>query len=240
MRSWFALAWFALSMLGTGCALVHDAARNVVLSIETPIEAHREKARDRRWAEAAWMNVAMKGEAHYSVDYAKGFKYGFAEYLYRGGEGELVLVPPNHYRNIRYQTPEGYAAIQDWFNGYRQGSIAARDSGARNCITGPPAFSAAASGSIPAPPPAVQERPPEPRPIPLAVQRVVPERLAPPVPSTIAGASANFVPSEPSEPIKPSAAPNLDAEDIPRARIIGSRVAPLSLKERLIRAATPN
>ena len=72
------------------------------------------------------------------MDHAEGFKDGFAEYLFRGGDGESNLVAPLHYRQIKYQSPEGYAAIQDWFSGYRHGASAARASGAPvTCRTAP-------------------------------------------------------------------------------------------------------
>jgi hypothetical protein len=131
---------FGWSMLCSGCALMEDAARNSIQAIRTPIEEHRESARNRRWAEAAWESVCSAGPANYTMDHAQGFKDGYAEYLFRGGDGESSLVAPLHYRNAKYQSPEGYAAIQDWFSGYRHGASAARESGAREWITGPSAL----------------------------------------------------------------------------------------------------
>ena len=128
------------SMLCAGCALVEDSAHNVVVAMRTPIAEHRESARNRRWAEAAWDSVCSAGPGAYTKDHVEGFKDGFAEYLFRGGDGESSLVAPLHYRQIKYQSPEGYAAIQDWFSGYRHGASAARASGARQWITGPSAL----------------------------------------------------------------------------------------------------
>ena len=138
MRPSYALWLLGMSMAGSGCALVEDGTRNVCLAISTPIEIHREKARNEKWAEAAWQNVCMKdGPTTHAADFARGFKDGFAEYLFRGGNSEPPLVAPLRYRHIRYQTGHGYQAIQDWFAGFRTGASAARDSGARRWITGP-------------------------------------------------------------------------------------------------------
>src|SRR5689334_10166549 len=146
MRPGVALVWITLTAVGSGCAFMEDGTRNLVLCAKKPIEIHHEKARNREWAEQAWLGVSRN--ANYSPDYAQGFKDGFAEYLFRGGDGEISLAPPLHYRNIRYQTAEGYAAIQDWFSGYRHGTLVARDSGARQWITGPSALRSAANNPI--------------------------------------------------------------------------------------------
>jgi hypothetical protein len=135
MRPARALLLLGLSIVSSGCALMEDATRNAYVALSTPYEVHREIARNRRWAEAAWLMAG--GQEPHSEDYAQGFKDGFVEYLYRGGDGEPPLVAPLHYRHARYQTPLGYQAIQDWFAGYRQGAAAAKASGARQWITGP-------------------------------------------------------------------------------------------------------
>src|SRR5205807_2557372 len=75
--------------------------------------------------------------SEHSEDYAQGFKDGYAEYLYRGGDGEPPLLPPKRYRHVRYQTPQGYMAAEDWFAGYRHGAAVAHHTGARRWITGP-------------------------------------------------------------------------------------------------------
>ena len=138
MKSARALWLLGLSIACSGCALVEDAGRNFCVAVSTPAEVHREKARNEKWAEASWQMTCMKdGPGTHSVDFARGFKDGFAEYLFRGGDCEPPIVAPLHYRHARYQTPQGYQAIQDWFEGYRLGATTARDSGARRWIVGP-------------------------------------------------------------------------------------------------------
>src|SRR3974390_3207027 len=109
MRHALALALIGLSTACSGCALVQDSCHNVMVGIKTPIEEHHERARNRQWAEAAWqqVNTTCSG-AGVSEDYARGFKEGFAEYLFRGGNGEPPLVAPARYRDARYQTQQGY------------------------------------------------------------------------------------------------------------------------------------
>jgi hypothetical protein len=242
MNPRFALAWFALGILSSGCALWHDGTRNLVLSIKAPLEAHHEKARNRQWAEDAWLTVA-KGT--YSKDYADGFKDGFADYLFYGGDGELPLTPPLHYRSVRYQNPQGYAAIQDWHHGYRHGAGVARDSGAREWITGPSPLTSLSGAAPPKPAPAVaapliELPPPEPVPVPPAVQpkseqasdkapinaRIADVFVAPPTGTRLE------VPAEPLPESQPT-------PDTTKARITGVREAPM--RARITRTAvTPN
>jgi hypothetical protein len=138
MRPAHALWLLGLSIALSGCALVEDASRNIHVACATPREERQEKARNQEWAEEAWQTVCKDaGASGHSPDFAQGFKDGFAEYLFRGGNGELPLAAPLRYRDVGYQNPQGYQAIQDWFEGYRLGSARAHDSGARKWITGP-------------------------------------------------------------------------------------------------------
>jgi len=132
-------AWLiAFCILSPGCALFEDATHNAWFGVTSQVGAHREKHRNRQWAEQAWQAACMTldGELR-NGDYADGFKDGYAEYLFRGGDGEPPLVAPAHYRHYRYQTSQGYQAVEHWFAGYRHGASAARASGARRLITGP-------------------------------------------------------------------------------------------------------
>ena len=138
MRPVYALVLLGLSILSSGCALIEDSNRNLFVALSTPIETHREMARNRSWAEAAWQKErCTQGFAERTEDYAQGFKEGYAEFLFRGGDGEPPLVAPLRYRHIRYQNANGYLAIENWFAGYRHGAAIARDTGARSWVTGP-------------------------------------------------------------------------------------------------------
>src|SRR5262249_41817669 len=64
----------------------------------------------------------------YSKDYARGFRNGYADYLRYRGPGTPPPIPPKCYWNQHYQTPEGHAAIEDWYAGFLHGANAARES----------------------------------------------------------------------------------------------------------------
>lgn len=46
-------------------------------------------------------------------------------------------VPPESYRRKKYMTPEGMAAIEDWYAGFRHGAATAMASGLRNLVVLP-------------------------------------------------------------------------------------------------------
>jgi hypothetical protein len=210
MRPPFALLLFGLTFLGSGCALFGDASRNIGVSLARPVEQKREWQRNYQWAEQAWAeSCAADGATARSEDYAAGFKDGFAEYLFRGGNGEPPLVAPLRYRGFRYQTPEGYQAIDDWFAGYRHGASAAKKSGAREWITGPSSLRAGVSG---AQPPAATPASPE-------VLPGAPENPAPQVLPRRIGDSA--------PPQQPAPAARLATLGLPRSA--GSELPPSEL-----------
>jgi hypothetical protein len=138
MRVPFAVCVLGLALLSSGCALLCDGAGMVLYRTRQALDDCREWMRDKRLAAAAWDEVRKteSGRA-YSEDHAAGFRDGFADYLYEGGTGEPPLVPPASYRTPRYQTAEGYQAVQEWFAGYRHGAAAARQSGLRRWLTSP-------------------------------------------------------------------------------------------------------
>ncbi len=141
MRKRLGFVLVGLGLLGSGCSLITDATCLTVFTVRQTAEDFGESIRNRRWADFAWED-AKRADLHraYSEDYACGFKDGFTNYLYRGGHGEPPPLPPAHYRKVRYQTPQGYRAIEDWFAGFRHGAAAARQSGYRYWVTGPSAL----------------------------------------------------------------------------------------------------
>jgi hypothetical protein len=77
----------------------------------------------------------------YSVHFARGFKDGYADYLYAGGTGDPPVAPPWRYRKVTYETPQGVQAVEDWFAGFRQGAYAAYTTGYRQFVVVPAAVS---------------------------------------------------------------------------------------------------
>lgn len=150
MRLVVMLSICGLSFLGSGCALVHDTATSFAFSLARPVEECLEKYENKKAAKAAWWEVSAEGE--YSEHYGKGFKHGFAEYLFRGGNGQPPVVAPPCYRSICYQNPEGHEMVQDWFAGYRHGADAAKQSGLRRFIIAPSALANLAAAPDPVAP----------------------------------------------------------------------------------------
>ena len=144
------LLWIiGLGLIGSGCSVVSTATTVVSSRMKDTIEGAVEQRRNQAWAKAAWDEdrAANPGVA-YSDDHAKGFKTGFTEHLYRGAVLPPPL-PPEGYRRARYQTPEGYRAIEDWFAGFRHGALVAQAGGYRHYVTGPSSL----RPPIPVPPP---------------------------------------------------------------------------------------
>src|SRR5947199_55502 len=123
MRVRLALGILGLVVLGgPGCSLVGSATHLAAYRARQALDDCAERQRNERWANEAWQAVRSACPYQpFSDDHARGFKDGFARFVYRGGDGEPPPLPPSNYRTVRYQTPQGYQAIEDWFAGYRHG-----------------------------------------------------------------------------------------------------------------------
>jgi hypothetical protein len=147
MRTKLALGILALSTFSSGCGPITLATRTLMVEpihYCTTADNILEWRRDYKLAEAAWKEIEKATSASvepqplpHSPDYAKGFKDGFADYLYAGGTGEPPPLPPRQYWRMGYKTPEGHQAIEDWFAGFRHGAAAAWASGYRQWVTVP-------------------------------------------------------------------------------------------------------
>lgn len=124
--------------VGIGLEVFRYSTQNL---IEAPLSARDdcvERSRNRRLAEEAWKDVQQAApDQPYTVHYARGFKDGFADFLYAGGSGEPPVVPPRPYQGVAYETPEGQQAVENWFAGFRHGARAAQESGLRNLVVVP-------------------------------------------------------------------------------------------------------
>jgi hypothetical protein len=136
MKGKLTLVVLALTGFNSGCALIQDGVSNACTEIRDCVDDARERARNRRWAEAAWAETCSTDPRVFSADYANGFKAGFAEFLYCG-HTEVPPLAPAAYRRFECQTPEGFHAIEEWYAGYRHGVSLATQSGYRRWITAP-------------------------------------------------------------------------------------------------------
>jgi hypothetical protein len=141
MRTKLALWFGGLCALAQGCSPLVNSARTTIIEpiiycrrIDNGVDCVRNKdLAQKAWEEFAAANV----DVIYSPDFAKGFKAGYADYLYAGGSGQPPPVPPRYYWRPEFENPEGHRAIEDWFAGFARGAAAARESGFRQLVTVP-------------------------------------------------------------------------------------------------------
>lgn len=224
MRQRLVTMVFASCLCTSGCTLVSDVTHLVGYKAAETMRDCAEQRRNRRWAEGAWeMAQADARTRCTSADYADGFKCGFADFLYRGGNGEPPFVAPKRYRALRYQTEGGYQAVLEWFAGYRHGASVADSSGYRRLVIGPTALQEMpAAPDMPAPPPGEQgqepvpgiESLPTPRPLFLGAAQVTTEV---PAPATQA-----------PQPAQERHEPTPETEPLPIPRLLSLRPAPLT------------
>jgi len=134
-----ALALLALAAFTPGCSVLRYAR---LVCIEEPKlycepkDDRASLATYRSWADQAWAETgACCPEGCLEGDFAWGFREGFAQYVYAGGDGQPPAAPPRPYWQLDLRTPEGAAAVESWFAGYREGARVARDGGFRRTAT---------------------------------------------------------------------------------------------------------
>jgi hypothetical protein len=138
MRLKHILALLGLCAVAPGCAPLKQVARVIIcepaaycLGMDETVACMR----DSDLAQEAWAHFSSAvPDNPYSEDFAAGFKDGFADYLWAGGNGEPPAIPPRQYWTPNYQSPDGIALMNDWFRGFRLGAAVARDSGYREAV----------------------------------------------------------------------------------------------------------
>jgi len=114
-----AKAWLALLLMSSaGCSAIQDH----FITFET-------NTRNMVLAEKGWLNWASCYEdVNYKLHFSKGFKDGYTNIL-EGGKGCQPTLPPRCYWKPHFQTPEGRAKTNAWFDGYSHGATAAQQDG---------------------------------------------------------------------------------------------------------------
>jgi len=122
-------ALIVLTLALAGCQFPIYIVQNISYEITQCWNDTKECKSIRRSAAAAWQDFICGPNASgpYSEDFHAGFIDGFSYYVLRGGDGEPPAVPPHCYWKESYRTPDGAVCVQDWFNGYRQGTQIARE-----------------------------------------------------------------------------------------------------------------
>jgi hypothetical protein len=141
VRRELALYLIGFAVLSPGCSLVCNATHNLVNETRRCADDYWEDVRERRLARDHWGMVAASSPGRvFSEDFVSGFEDGFVDFVHNGGAGLPPPLPPDRYRQVYYETPEGHVAIEQWFDGFRDGAAAARASGYRQFVTMPVAF----------------------------------------------------------------------------------------------------
>jgi len=138
MRTGLSFWIVGLCAVSSGCDMAVITVRNLAYESALQTDNVLTCRRNRRLAHEAWTQAQSADPGHeYSKDYARGFKDGFADYLDAGGCGGPPPLPARHYWWIHYRTPQGHAAVTDWFAGFQHGVARAKESGFREWVTAP-------------------------------------------------------------------------------------------------------
>jgi hypothetical protein len=212
MRLRHFVALCGLCVVAQGCAPLKQVVQVMIcepaaycLGMDECVDS----VRARELADEAWGHFCgASADGQYSEDFEAGFKCGFADYIYAGGNGEPPVIPPRPYWKAAYQSPEGQGLMQDWFRGYRLGAAVAKESGYREAII-IPASAGLPRFSVPPPRPGAETVP-----MPNADELLPPPKgpqgpkqpNAAPRPLSPTGAAASPAPRSP-EVLRPAEAP---------------------------------
>lgn len=129
-----------LSAFAVGCLSSRASAPDSFLyqglqnSVQSPIRDFDEAVFikvTRVQAEHYWSEFCQNSDKSFPKAYHRGFVEGFVDYVEAGGNGEPPYLPPFRYRLTLFRTPDGVAAIEDWYAGFRHGAAIAKESGLR-------------------------------------------------------------------------------------------------------------
>jgi hypothetical protein len=186
MRREAAILVLVLLPLSSGCAgLFRTGTRNLIYEANLVKDSEIEKHYFAHLADQAWANVQGNcPQQNHSPDYACGFKDGFVDYLYAGGNGEPPALVPKRYLHFREQKARGSQGLLDWYAGFRHGASVAHASGFRKALV------------IALPPP------PMPPPAPPLPGPVLGENMPPVNPSVLPMPRSQ--PAQDAKPVKPA------------------------------------
>jgi hypothetical protein len=117
--------------MGCNSGFIDAIGRNFTLLPLQSLDEYHMRCRNHRLAEEAWKMLRRGAPREFSEDFGAGFVAGYADYLNNGGNGDPPAVPPFCYRTVRYQTVEGVEAINQWYEGWKHGSLMAKATGLR-------------------------------------------------------------------------------------------------------------
>lgn len=111
----------------SGCMLVNGMQR--ALTRHDSCDEFMLNYRNRAWAARAWLCQQDRYANHcYVADLEAGFRQGYED-VAAGGNGCLPAVCPQSYWGWQYQSADGQARMNAWFEGYPLGVKAAEQDG---------------------------------------------------------------------------------------------------------------
>lgn len=131
-RNWLRttiLATTALATLlpATGCMLVNGIQRG--FGRHDSLDEFMVNYRNRAWSARAWLCRQHQFSDHrYRDDLEAGFRQGYED-VANGGSGCVPAVCPRSYWGWQYQSVDGQARMNAWFEGYPLGAQAAEQDG---------------------------------------------------------------------------------------------------------------
>jgi hypothetical protein len=156
----------------TGCMFISGAQR--ALSRHDALDEFMVDYRNRAWAARAWLCRKNRYANHcYLSDLEAGFRQGYED-VAAGGSGCLPAVCPQSYWGWQYQSADGQARMNAWFEGYPLGVQAAEQDGVGHWGNVAAAFPSQPPAPVPAATPTMTAEG-------AAAADVATEELAPPI-----------------------------------------------------------
>ena len=193
----------------TGCMFISGAQR--ALSRHDSLDEFMVNYRNRAWAARAWLCRKNSFATHcYPADLEAGFRQGYED-VAAGGSGCLPAVCPQAYWGWQYQSADGQARMNAWFEGYPLGVQAAEQDGVGHWGNVAAAFPNQPPAPVPAAAPMMTAEG-------AAAAETMTEEIAPPV----------AMPAENAEPA-PLEVPNDGLVLPPEVKVPVDAAAPLQL-----------
>jgi hypothetical protein len=122
----------------SGCNLIKLAAFNAENEPHLYEDQKHLKKRAYDFAQQAWLDHLSRLKTDCPPQaFEGGYIDGFADYLYKGGNGAPPTVPPNYLRRYQYLSPDGHSEIEQYYSGFAAGAADAKASGQRVYFTIP-------------------------------------------------------------------------------------------------------
>lgn len=187
----------------SGCTVLVNVARTVFGEAHYQVTDCGVRSKIHKVAKEKWKAYALAcPDVANDKDYERGFRDGFSAHVI-SGDVEPPPLPPSRYLASDYVSVYGAQAMQDWFNGYRAGILAAEQSGYRHLLELPSSFVGAtetvSAWETPSPPPEVPPAPAAAKnepPKTIPKEPTVPKELTVPKEPTAAGEEPGRIPVE--------------------------------------------